>query len=87
MLTAMRRTELNRVAQARAIRVAIWDVACGFVVLFAVNLVAELWPDYWAVPLSAAAVVFIGFTVNRYDDWKAMSYIERRLEKDETAGL
>ena len=54
--------------------------------LFGANKAAELWPQYFArAPFWAAVVAFLGLAWNcyrDYGDWRLLSLLENRLEKE-----
>jgi hypothetical protein len=36
------------------------------------------------LPLSVAGIAFIGLLADRYKDWRSLSFLEGRLNEDET---
>ena len=83
MLTPEERNEFDRAKHAKAIRVAIYEVGCAFIALFAADQAARFWPESPSFTLYVAAVAFIWLAVERYNDRKSLSFIEKRLEEDE----
>ena len=83
MLTPVKRNELNRAINSKAIRVAIFDVGIAIAILFGAQSAADLWVEYKTFPLVVAALMILGLGISRYTDWKSIAFLEKRLDQDE----
>jgi len=83
MLTTAQRNELHRADNAKAIRVAIYEVGMWGAAVFVAAKVAELWPNYEWFPLAMAVAMVVNLGVTRHRDWKAMEFLEEQLDRDE----
>ena len=77
---------LHRAIEAKGIRIAIFMLGYWGALLFGANKAAELWPQYFArAPFWASVVAFLGLAWNcyrDYGDWRLLSLLENRLEKE-----
>ena len=83
MLTAERRTELDRAKHGKAIRVAVYDLGIFIGALYGASKIEVMWPDLiWSAYIFAGGL-WVGLITARTQDWKALTYLETRLDGDE----
>ena len=83
MLTAEQRNQFDRIKNTRAIRVAVFDAAIAIGAILLVAHIAKSWPQYAGVALLVAGGLWVGLIIERYRDWKSLTFLEEHLNRDE----
>ena len=83
LLSAEQRNEFDRAKNAKAIRVTLYEVGIFIGALYLANKVGEIWPQYGAAVVTGVLGMWIALIISRQKDWKSLSFLEERLNRDE----
>ena len=79
MLTPIKRSELNRVANVTSIRDAIFEVGSWIGALFVADKVADQWPELLWLPLVLGGSMWLYLSIDRYLERKSIRSLEEQL--------
>ena len=83
MLTPAKRSELNRGADVKSIRDAIFEVGSWIGALFVADKVADQWPALLWLPLVLGGSMWLFLSIDRYLERKSIRSLEEQLNHDE----
>lgn len=83
MLTPIKRSELNRVANVTSIRDAIFEVGSWIGALFVADKVADQWPELLWLPLVLGGSMWLYLSIDRHLERKSIRSLEEQLDRDD----
>ena len=83
MVTPIKRSELNRVANVMSIRDAIFEVGSWIGALFVADKVADQWPELLWLPLVLGGSMWLYLSIDRHLERKSIRSLEEQLDRDD----